>query len=684
MKKLSVIIPVFNEQNSILKILDKVLLQKEVTEIIVVNDGSTDKTVQILKKVKNKKVKIFNHFKNQGKGAAIRTGLEKAKSDFVIIQDADLEYDPSEYKNLLTKADKNIAVFGSRILGKNPHAYTRTYLGNILLSTFASFLFNRKLTDTYTCYKLIPAAVAKKLKLKSNGFEMEAEITAKLAKNNVPIIEVPISYYPRSYEQGKKIKAKDALTGAWTFLKIRLNLGNLQFLYFIVLLTFISRLIYQANYLDDWDSVQFALGIHDFSISIHQPHPPGYPFYILLGKLSHLLFQDDLKALAFLSTLFGSLILIPLYLLSKKMFNQPTALITILLFAFTPLTWLLSELALTDIPGLFFLILAIYLIYTTKDNYKNFLLTCLFSGLILGIRSNSVLILIGLILFVTAKKHNPKFAIFSIALFLIGIAIWLIPIIFITGPKPFLQSYSSISNYVIAHDVFLGSTLSLKTIIKLKVEQFWYLLKIGYTPWFSILSIIIFSYLLLKKKLWAEFKYQFLSVWLIAHLIPQLIVYNLEMPRHTLPLLPPVLILVSSVFSQLIRKKIIFISLLFLLFAALFSQGWSQVSRFKQQTPPTILPIQYVKKNFDPQKTIIISSLTYRHFQYYAPEYKIYYGDKISQLKISPEQTVILDYPGLRDKISQPSSFKIAESYEFRGDRDIFPRVSKTNLYILK
>lgn len=221
MKTLSVIIPVFNEERFIDKILKKVLRQKEVAEIIIINDGSTDKTAQIIKKIKHPKIKIFHHSTNLGKGAAIQTGYKKISSDFVIIQDADLEYNPSEYKILLAKAGKNIVVYGSRILASNPHAYTRTYLGNVLISTFASILFGKKLTDTYTCYKLLPSKIAKKLHINSRGFEMEAEITAKLAKKQIPIIEVPISYKPRSYEQGKKIKAKDALIGAWILFKIR-------------------------------------------------------------------------------------------------------------------------------------------------------------------------------------------------------------------------------------------------------------------------------------------------------------------------------------------------------------------------------------------------------------------------------------------------------------------------------
>lgn len=219
--KLSVIIPVYNEEKTIGSIIQKVLNSPVVAEIIVVNDGSKDRTLNALKKIADKKIKIFSHKKNQGKGAAIITGITKASSEYVIIQDADLEYDPSEFILLLKNASNKTAVYGSRILGKNKHAYTRTYLGNILVTAFCNLLFGVKLTDSYTCYKLVPLKALRDINLSSKGFEIEAEITAKLIKKGLNIIEVPISYQPRTYNQGKKIKLKDAIKGVSTFLRIK-------------------------------------------------------------------------------------------------------------------------------------------------------------------------------------------------------------------------------------------------------------------------------------------------------------------------------------------------------------------------------------------------------------------------------------------------------------------------------
>lgn len=221
--RLSVIIPVLNEESTIRQIVQKVLNQENIHEVIIVNDGSTDNTKAILQRIDNKKVRIIHQVKNLGKGAAIWQGFDIATGDFVIIQDADLEYDPEEYKKLSQVATKYNAVYGSRIIGNNPYAYKITLLGNILLTKITNFLMGINLTDSYTCYKLIPTNIAKSLDISSTGFEVEAEITAKLAKLKVPIVEVPIKYQPRSYQEGKKIKTKDALLGILTVIRIRFS-----------------------------------------------------------------------------------------------------------------------------------------------------------------------------------------------------------------------------------------------------------------------------------------------------------------------------------------------------------------------------------------------------------------------------------------------------------------------------
>jgi dolichol-phosphate mannosyltransferase len=221
--KLSVIIPVFNEEKTIEKILEKVFKEKTVDEVVAVNDGSSDRTLLLLNKakIKYKKLKVISHKKNLGKGFAIKTGILNAASEYIIIQDADLEYNPEEFDRLLELTNSHKVIYGSRMMGKNPHAYISTYFGNLLLTGICNILFFTKLTDIYTCYKLIPKNIIKSLNISSRGFEIEAEITAKLLKMGIDIIEVPITYKPRTYKNGKKIKAIDAIKGIFTLAKIR-------------------------------------------------------------------------------------------------------------------------------------------------------------------------------------------------------------------------------------------------------------------------------------------------------------------------------------------------------------------------------------------------------------------------------------------------------------------------------
>lgn len=216
--RLSIIIPIYNEQNTILQTVRQVLRQ-QVHEVVIINDGSSDGTALKLKLIRDPRVRIKTHLSNQGKGRAIISGINLVTGNYVLIQDADLEYCPTDYPKLLKYASPHKAVFGSRLIYSNPRAYFVTYLGNVILTKLCNILYGSNLTDSYTCFKLIPTRILKSLNLKSKSFEIEAEITAKLLKKNYPIIEVPIKYMPRNYQQGKKIKFKDAILGLITYLR---------------------------------------------------------------------------------------------------------------------------------------------------------------------------------------------------------------------------------------------------------------------------------------------------------------------------------------------------------------------------------------------------------------------------------------------------------------------------------
>jgi glycosyltransferase involved in cell wall biosynthesis len=226
MHKLSIIIPVYNEEKTIKELVEKVKKVKLPIkkEIIVVDDCSKDRTPEILKKIKG--IKIVRHpgNKNLGKGSAIRTGLKSITGDIVIVQDADLEYNPEDYRKLVEPIIKGKAkvVYGSRNLGdKHKHSYLSYYMGGVFLSKLANLIYGIKITDEATCYKMIRTDIIKSLNLKCERFEFCPEVTAKLAKKGIKILEIPISYSPRKITEGKKIRWKDGVEAIWTLIKYR-------------------------------------------------------------------------------------------------------------------------------------------------------------------------------------------------------------------------------------------------------------------------------------------------------------------------------------------------------------------------------------------------------------------------------------------------------------------------------
>ncbi len=210
MKKLSILIPTYNEKNSILKIIKRieaVKLPDIQKEIIIVDDCSTDGTRDVLKKIH--KYKIYYHNKNMGKGAAIRTAAQHYTGDVVLIQDADLEYNPNDYEKLIEPIlhNRTDVVYGSRFTYKGFKPANRiTYLGNIFLSFVTKLLYFRKITDMETCYKVFRKGIIETMNIQAKGFEFEPEITTKIIKKGYTILEVPVRYHGRTEEEGKKLK----------------------------------------------------------------------------------------------------------------------------------------------------------------------------------------------------------------------------------------------------------------------------------------------------------------------------------------------------------------------------------------------------------------------------------------------------------------------------------------------
>jgi glycosyltransferase involved in cell wall biosynthesis len=227
LRKLSVVVPVYNERNTLVEIIRRMrsveLSDSIDREIIIIDDGSDDGTRDVLKQLGDSTVRVVMHPHNRGKGAAVRTGFQVATGDYVLVQDADLEYDPEDWPRMLAPvlSGKARVVYGSRFTGERRNMLFFHWVGNRFLSLVTNVLYNTTLSDMETCYKLVDRALLDAMKLDADRFDIEPEITAKLLKRGVRIYEVPISYTGREVDEGKKITWADGFSALWTLVKYR-------------------------------------------------------------------------------------------------------------------------------------------------------------------------------------------------------------------------------------------------------------------------------------------------------------------------------------------------------------------------------------------------------------------------------------------------------------------------------
>lgn len=372
--KLSIIIPVFNEKDTILEILRRVEAvdlsafncQKE---IILVDDFSTDGTRQILASLQNK-YKVFFHEKNYGKGRAIRTGLQHATGDIVVIQDADLEYDPNDYLKLLAPIVEKGAkvVYGSRYLNRSEKSGWLYYFGGRFLSVLANFLYRLKITDEPTCYKMFRADVLKGVTLECEGFDFCPEITAKVARQGINIVEVPISYHPRSVKAGKKIKLKDGLSAIWTLFKYRFFTDdffekNIKWKIFILAAVNLVLVLWIFGLQTDLDSASYTNAINYLKGGAlgESLYRMLKPFSIFFAFVFASFFTPEISLLLE-NVVFYFISAYLIFFIAEKIFkNKKTAFFACLFFitAYPLYRWGLA--VLTDMSGWCFYLLVVYL-----------------------------------------------------------------------------------------------------------------------------------------------------------------------------------------------------------------------------------------------------------------------------------------------------------------------------------
>jgi len=223
--KLTVVIPVYNEQGTVMTVLEKVKSLPVSKEIIVIDNLSTDGTRELLETVSDPEIRVVLQSKNLGKGTSVKLGFAMAKGEWVIIQDADLEYEPSDILRLLEHAEKagEVAVFGSRLLTGNPQGMLAFYIGRVVLNLIFRLLFGARTTDVATCYKLVRSDIAKRLRLRCSGFDLDFELASALRRLGYNIAEVPITYRPRTIAEGKKIRPMDGIKAIATMLRVRIQ-----------------------------------------------------------------------------------------------------------------------------------------------------------------------------------------------------------------------------------------------------------------------------------------------------------------------------------------------------------------------------------------------------------------------------------------------------------------------------
>jgi len=447
----------------------------------------------------------------------------------------------------------------------------------------------------------------------------------------------------------------------------------------IVLASFVIRMLLRSNYLDDWDSVQFILGLNNYSIVAHQPHPPGYPVYIFIGRIVDQFFNCGIESFTFMSSLFGSLALIPTFLLAKEFFGYRVGILSAIILSFAPAEMLFSEVVMSDIISMFFITATVYLLYRGIRSSKYLYLGSFILAITIGVRQTDFL-LAPLIFFTCIYKRNIKELAFSLVILSIGIALWLVPTIIDTGFSNFIVAQNTQGQYAFEHATFstLGEAnfnnllITIKILISLFSE--------GWSSSFFIFCLISFAAILIEmgnfRKIIIDKRLIFLTIWILSYIILFIFFYYLYITRYLLPVFPPMAIIFGYSSIKLISKiKIKFIKILFTLsitgiIICMGAHAIVDAYALHITEPAPISAVKFIEEKYDPNTTLIIAHESFRHFQYYLPAFSIKIDPLLSPREqidyFAKNKTIIIERP--------PSFYNTCKSYTFYRDPMIYPK----------
>lgn len=459
----------------------------------------------------------------------------------------------------------------------------------------------------------------------------------------------------------------------------------------IAIISFILRVNLRSNYLDDWDSIQFALAIDDYSIAAHQPHPPGYPVYIFLARLIHLVIPNVTDSLIYLSILFGVLSIIAIYLLGKTFFGEIVGVMSALMLSFTPAHLEFSDVAMSDIVSLFFIIITIYLLYNSTSSREYLYLGSISLGITIGIRQTDILLIPLYLIFLVARRNDLRSCILSIVLFSISVCAWLLPTILDTGLNTFIEIQRNQGSWAVnASTLNLLGGLSFGNLSE-TFRQFMILLISGWSISLLVfLAIIVVYFVYNRQKILRscmDGRMLILACWILAYFSFSIFCYQLYIVRYLLPIFPALAIVISYGSVKLIQSppKMLSRSLLVAIIIAclifMVSQSIANGYLLHISKPAPVLASDYIQEHFLPDEVAIIASDSFRHFQYYLPGYQILvWGDVPQYISqgILYGKTILADQdPTLFGNITY-------KKMEFIRDPSIYSKHMSVRLYQFK